>query len=35
MTEDLVEECSLSCLPSSVLIEVHPGQIFGGCELPG
>jgi hypothetical protein len=27
--ENLVEECSLSCLPSSVLIEVHPGEIFG------
>ena len=27
--EDLVEECSLSCLPSGVLIELHPGKIFG------
>jgi hypothetical protein len=27
--EDLIEESSLSCLPSSVLIEVHPGKIFG------
>ena len=27
--ENLVKECSLSGLPSSVLIEVHPGKIFG------
>ena len=27
--EDLIEESSLSCLPSSVPIEVHPGKIFG------
>jgi len=27
--EDLVKECSLSCLPSGVLIEVHAGKIFG------
>jgi hypothetical protein len=27
--EDLVEECALSCLRSSVLIEVHPRKIFG------